>query len=289
MTNTPDFFIIGAMKAATSTLYTQLKQQEGIFFCEPKEPNFFSDDQQFNLGLDWYHNLFKHAQTTDLIGDASTHYSKLPTYPNTVARLKDHIASPKFIYIMRHPVDRLISHYIHEWSQKVISCNLNQAIELHPELISYSCYAQQLQPYITEFGTKAILPVFFENLRTNSQTELERICNFIGYQHQPTWYTEMASQNVSQARIRKFPLYNLLIESKLATQLRQNLVPVTVRNFVKNQLTMQTRPELTPENLLHLTQHFDTDLQLLGRQLGIELNCENFNTLAMEGNLQWQL
>ena len=82
----------------------------------PKEPNFFSDDEIFARGLPWYENLFDAAASDDLKGEASTHYTKLPTYPNAAARL--HAAHPdaKLIYLTRDPVERLVSHHIHEWT-----------------------------------------------------------------------------------------------------------------------------------------------------------------------------
>ena len=87
----PSFVIIGAMKSATSTLYEQLRRQPGIFMPALKEPNFFSDPAQQSKGLDWYRGLFADAGPGDIIGEASTHYAKLPTYPGTVARMQERL------------------------------------------------------------------------------------------------------------------------------------------------------------------------------------------------------
>lgn len=116
MATKPDFIIIGAMKCATSSLHTQLAQQPGIFMTTPKEPNFFSDDGQFALGLSWYKNLFSDAQSGDICGESSTHYSKLPDYPQCIQRMSFYLPTVKLIYVMRHPIDRLVSHYIHQLS-----------------------------------------------------------------------------------------------------------------------------------------------------------------------------
>ena len=83
----PDFLIIGAMKSGTSTLQAQLAVQPGLFMTTPKEPNFFSDDDIYAKGIDWYRSLFDAAAAGDLKGEASTHYTKLPDYPDTVTRL----------------------------------------------------------------------------------------------------------------------------------------------------------------------------------------------------------
>ena len=84
----PHFLIIGAMKAATSTLYDQLRHQPGIFLPELKEPNFFSDDAHYARGIDWYTGLFAEAGPSDLIGDASTHYTWSDSYRRFPNRLK---------------------------------------------------------------------------------------------------------------------------------------------------------------------------------------------------------
>ena len=128
LSSLPDFVIVGAMKSATSSLQEQLAAQPGIFMCTPKEPNFFSDADQYAKGISWYSGLFAEAPEESLMGEASTHYTKLPTYPGVVQRLKEHLPNARFVYVMRHPVDRLISHYIHEWSTGVYRCSLEEAI-----------------------------------------------------------------------------------------------------------------------------------------------------------------
>ena len=100
MSKLPDFLIIGAMKCATSTLHEQLALQKGIFMTDLKEPNFFSDDDQYNQGMDYYLAHFREASTVDLAGESSTHYTKLPTYPQTIERIKQHLPHAKFIYIV---------------------------------------------------------------------------------------------------------------------------------------------------------------------------------------------
>ncbi|MDO5706469.1 MAG: sulfotransferase domain-containing protein, partial [Paracoccus sp. (in: a-proteobacteria)] len=112
----PDFLIIGAMKCGTSTLAAQLGAQTGIFVTTPKEPNFFSDDAEWARGIDWYRALFDGAAPGDLKGEASTHYTKLPNHPHTLERLRPHVPAPRLIYLIRNPLDRLVSHYIHEWT-----------------------------------------------------------------------------------------------------------------------------------------------------------------------------
>jgi hypothetical protein len=276
ITPTPDFIIIGAMKCATSTLHDQLGHHAEFFMTTPKEPCFFSDDEIYRRGIEWYHSLYQDAQSGQIKGESSTHYSKLPNYPSTVKRLKEHCPHVKIIYLMRHPVDRLISHYIHEWTQKIITCDIDQAIIIHPELVQYSCYNMQIEPYLDAFGSEVVKPVFVEKLRLKPQEQLADIFNFLEARSDPVWNPEI-KKNVSAQRMRKNRLRDAIIHNRLLTLLRRALVPKYVRNQIARWWTMEKRPQLSIESLKSVESVFDPDLKLLGRKLGINLNCQTFN------------
>lgn len=284
----PQFVIIGAMKSATTALYDQLLQQPGIFLPELKEPNFFSDDKQYSRGLDWYRSLFAAARPSDLIGEASTHYTKLPTYPQTVARLHASLGRPQLVYVMRHPIDRLISQYVHHWSEGEINCGIDEAVTRYPALIAYSRYTQQLAPFIETFGKDSILPVFFDRLKAAPQQELERVCAFIGYKGPVCWKKDLSPSNVSAERFRKFPLYSLLIQHPIAASLRRSLVPKRLREKVRQSLSMTDRPVLSAATQQNLQRAFDSDLAVLGDWLGVKLDCESFSAVTSATSLDWR-
>ncbi len=283
----PDFLIIGAMKSATTTLHGQLARQPGIFFCIPKEPNFFSDETEYARGMGWYTGLFADAPHDSLLGEASTHYTKLPTHPHSVARIRQHLPDAKLVYVMRQPIDRLVSHFIHEWSMGVYHCGIREAIDRHPELVDYGRYALQLEPYFEAFGRNRILPVFFDRLLAAPQSELERIGHFIGYPGPLQWQQNLKAENVSSERIRRFPGYRLLIESTPATWLRRNLVPQGLRDAIKSRLRMKQRPQLDEVTRAELVQRFNPDLAQLGQWLGTSLDCDNFSAVTAGQPLEW--
>ncbi|MDY7020706.1 MAG: sulfotransferase domain-containing protein [Cyanobacteriota bacterium] len=287
MSKSPDFIIIGGMKCATSTLHEQLALQPGIFMSEPKEPNFFSNDEEYARGMDWYLSLFEEASDNELCGESSTHYSKLPTYPQTIQRLQQHCPNAKFIYVMRHPINRLVSQYIHEWSMKVLSTDINSAVNQYPELIDYSCYAMQLKPYFETFGSDRVLPVFFERMLKYPQLEIERVCQFIGYSGQPEWSFELGARNASQERTRTSGWRDFLTETPGLRELRRIFVPKSFRTWVRSLWTMKEKPKLTPENINRLQRIFDEDLAELGSWLDIDLNCENYTSVVTETERNW--
>lgn len=274
----PDFMIMGAMKSATTFLHQQLAYQTGIFIPD-REVNFFSDDHVFSKGIEYYSELFSAAEDGAIIGERSTHYTKLPTYPETVERMQATINRPKFIYILRDPLDRLVSQYIHQWSEREISCGLDEAVHRHPELVHYSCYSYQLAPYFERFGDEAVLPVFHERLAAYPDDELRRVCRFIGYGAEPS-LSPAPPANESRQRIRKFPLYRVLVDSRLATEVRRGLVPKAWRRRLAQRLTMGERPVLGSSTRQMLEQRFDEDLAGLEGWLGLRLTCDNFQDMA---------
>lgn len=255
----PHFLIIGAMKCGTSTLAAQLACQDGVFMTTPKEPNFFSDDDVFARGLPWYSALFDTAGRNDLRGEASTHYTKLPTYPQTVPRMMDVLEAPRFVYMVRNPVQRAVSHFIHEWTERRMAGTLDDATRTYPELIEYGLYAKQIDPFIKAWGLDAICLTSMERIKTDPQGELERIARHIGLQTTPRWQTDLEAQNVSAQRLRKFPFHGLLMKNPVSRTLRRTLVPQRLRTRIAQSRQMTERPTLSAAREAELQALFAPD------------------------------
>ncbi len=285
----PDFVIIGAMKCATSTLHDQLARVHGVSMSEPKEPNFFSDELNWAKELDWYSSLFESMPEGDLKGESSTHYTKLPTYPLCVSRMREHIPHTKLIYVMRDPVERIVSQYIHEWSQRVISddCPIDDAIEQYPMLIDYSRYAMQLRPYLEHWGPGRILPVFFERLMSDPQPEFERVGRFLGLESGMQWVSDEA-QNVSSQRQRRGPVLNAVLGNRVLQILRRTLMPESVRAKFRSRWTMKQRPVLSEQSIALLHERLDPDMKELGTWLGRDLDCARYReVITREASPEW--
>jgi hypothetical protein len=249
----PDFLIVGAMKCGTSTLAAQLGAQPGIFMTTPKEPNFFSDDAVHAKGLPWYEHLFEGAKPGDLKGEASTHYTKLPTHPGTLPRLKAALeargaAPPRILYLIRDPVERAVSHYIHEWTMGVMAGDIAEAFERHPELVAYSRYGFQIAPWTRAFGPEGVLVLGLEALQAAPEETLGTAAGFLGYGGTARWQEDQARANASAERIRQFPLHGLLFDNPVAAALRRALVPQALRDRIKRSRQMRARPVL-PDGL----------------------------------------
>lgn len=261
----PDFVIVGAMKCGTSTLAAQLGAQPGLFMTEPKEPNFFSDDAVYGKGLDWYESLFAGAAPDDLKGEASTHYTKRPTHPDTLPRMAGVLEAPKIVYLIRDPVARAVSHYIHEWTMGVMSGEIDAAFDRHEELVAYGCYAMQIAPYIEAFGRDNVLVLSLEAMKGAPQQTLERACAFLGYGGTPHWRDDLAQMNASAERIRRFPLHRLVFDNPVATRLRRALIPQGLRDRIRKSRQMQDRPEMSDATRQRLIARFAEDYEALQR------------------------
>lgn len=286
MTRHPDFIIIGAMKCATSTLSAQLAAQSGIFVGN-REINFFSDDERYSRGMSWYEGQFQDADQDDICGESSTHYTKLPTYPHAVERMARHLPNIRLIYVMRHPIDRLKSQYVHEWTQRIVDGSIERAIEQYGELTSYSLYSTQLEPFLETFGRERVLPVFFDRLLRSPQEELERICGFLGF-GQPVKWRSNTTRNVSSERMRENPVRDAIIELGPLVWLRRRFIPKSVRTRIRQLWTMKEHPELSERRERQLAELFDDDLARLGRWLGADLRCENFRERTASESLNWK-
>ncbi|MCC5821680.1 MAG: sulfotransferase domain-containing protein [Planctomycetes bacterium] len=277
------------MKCATSTLHDQLSRQPGVFMSEPKEPNFFSDEDVWARGLGWYKGLFDSAPDAAVCGESSTHYTKLPTFPMAAVRLHAHLPHARLIYVMRDPIDRLVSHYIHAWSCRELDRPLNEAVHEHDELIAYSCYGMQLQPWLDLFGPQRVLPVFFERLTRRPQEEFERIARFIGCAGPVCWAEDAEPRNVSAKRLRCHPMLETVLDIGVLRSLRRGLLPEGVRDRIKSRWRMEARPELSGEARSHCIERLDPEMRRLGGMLGLSLTCERFREAVLEphGPPEW--
>lgn len=276
----PNFFIIGAMKAATSSLHDQLAAIDGVFMSDPKELYFFSDDPVYALGVDWYAEHFRNAGPTDIIGESTTHYAKLPTYPETIERLASAVDHPLFVYVMRHPIDRLLSQYNHMWLQREVDVSFDDAIDgAVPELVDYSRYSYQLEPYFERFGASSVLPVFVDRLRSEPSTELNRVASFIGVEPQVMWNDNIGANNVSAERLQTSSVRDGLKKVPGYDRLR-GLVPEATIERVRDRWRPTERPTLSPTQEAAVTEVLDADLQQLGSWLGTDLTVATFTDVT---------
>jgi len=172
-----NFLVIGAAKSATTSLCNGLSLHPEICFSNPKEPQFFSNSN-WRLNIENYHSLFK--TNAKLYGEGSTNYTKQPLFNNNIhTDIYEYNPDMKFIYIIRNPIDRIISHYIHAFNRGYETSNINTAISNNNHFLNLSKYYFQIHPYIEVFGRKNIKLLFFEDFSNEPQKVLNDVFSFL--------------------------------------------------------------------------------------------------------------
>lgn len=161
----PHFIIIGAAKSGTTSLINWLAEQPEVWSPHLKEPDFFSHDRIWRRGPDWYGGIFAGAEPGLLCGEASTSYSELQYSARAAERMAATIPNVKLIYILRHPIERLRSHYRHEIQRGRERRPLAEAIaDPTNEYVGSSLYLSRLEPYTRVFERDQICVARFEDV-----------------------------------------------------------------------------------------------------------------------------
>ena len=193
----PNFVIIGAMKAGTTSLYEYINQHPQVLPCAQKEVHFFV--HHYEKGLDWYRSHFPPIanDVNYLTGEASPGY-----LCNTVQqKVKDTFPNVKLIAILRNPVERAISHYYHNVKHGIEKRSFEAAMTAETEAISSlsdinlvketknwskqqgylftGLYVYFLQKWMATFDRKQLLVVQSEHLYQRSPETMKDVFDFL--------------------------------------------------------------------------------------------------------------
>jgi len=189
----PNFLIIGAMKSGTTALYYYLEQHPEIYMSPVKEPNFFSSQEQENAAdtvtnIGPYQNLFRGASGKKAIGEASHSYLY---EPGAAAEIRRYIPGAKLIAILRNPVDRAYSHFLHmvrtgaEPLDDFAQALQEEAVGIHKErtfqdYIGRGLYYDQLERYFGTFPREQIRVYLYEDLSAAPIATVQDAFRFLG-------------------------------------------------------------------------------------------------------------
>ena len=289
----PNFIIIGAMKAATTSLYTYIKQHPDIFMTKVKEPMFFNNFQKENnyniLGskskkpttLEEYLAMFKDAKNEKAIGEASPAYIYNENAPHLI---KEHLPDVKIIAILRQPTDRAYSNFLH--TKRADRENVNsfeQAIKIEKERISDNWsplyhyiqkgfYSVQLKRYYNLFPKENIKVYLFEDVVKTPKETLKDIFKFLNVDENIEIDVSKKS-NVSGTPkgilgfiLKKMRYYNLMPKFAISDYLPTFIISLLFKSVYKDteKLDSVLRKELTDkyyrEEILKLEKLIDRDL-----------------------------
>jgi hypothetical protein len=288
----PSFYVIGASKAGTTTLYHYLQRHPDVYLTRPKEPEFFARDELYARGLASYARLFEGAEPGQSCGDASTIYTRHPQFPRAAERIARHTPDARLIYLMRSPVDRAYSHYVQEvktaqnlgrsWADRP---TFEAALAASSVYLDSSDYALQLQQYRRYFRSDQILPLLFEDLVDAPARVLTGVLDFLGLDAKISLLDEgtIAANRASDhfERHTRKTLTRALRASPLG-RLGRRLAPRSVRErlwdaLLRSPWAARVRrahvpPPMRPDTRAQLEACFAPRIDALEQVLGIPLD-----------------
>ena len=175
----PNLVIIGAMKSATTSLNHYLAAHPEIHMAGMKELDFFVAEQNWGKGLDWYRSWFRTDRK--IVGEASPNYTIFPFRRGVPERMHSVIPEAKLIYLVRDPIQRMISHYVHSLFMRREHRPIDEALtDTGSWYFHRSRYYQQLEQYAPYYDSSRILVLSSEELLSDRAGTLKRAFRFVG-------------------------------------------------------------------------------------------------------------
>lgn len=275
----PNFLIIGAMKAGTTSLFAYLKTHPEIYMPTNKEPNFFSDENVRTKGIKWYESLFNAGKDCKAIGEGSVNYSKYPHYKKVPERIHSFFPDMKLIYVLRSPIERIYSHYLHNIYAGIEEESLEKALIDRPLYIQTSLYHSQIEQYLKYFHKDNILIFLLDDMKSDSLKVVQTVFDFLDVfsSYVPPNIQEIKHQtklkkgkdNTFMQILRKMPFYH-----HLADFVPEN-IKATSSIILKSKLS-EPNP-LTDEVFNWLINQIKTDVDKLSAFLERDLSCWDLN------------
>ncbi len=283
----PDFFIVGAPKCGTTTLYHFLASHPEVSMSVPKELNFFSGkeilDQRLYYktflvkNLNEYKNHFKKIKNEKITGESSVSYLYYKEVPGKIHKL---IPEAKIIIMLRDPVQRAVSHYMMDrrlgyvnipFEDIVFKNNNSEKLELYyQQYIKLGMYYNPVKRYMDVFGEDQVWIGFTDDLNNNPETVLGDLIDFLGV-------SRNNSKNISEKRnVNKIPKLDLIANLYKSGKLRKTLnliLPDKIKKNIKKILFKSSVKQVVDKDLeMHLRKLYSEDIlklrKLVNKDLG---------------------
>jgi len=288
MEKLPNFFIVGAPKAGTTTLYEYLNKIPGIYMSPVKEPKYFSSRISKKIFLlkpitnkNEYLKLFENVKNEKIIGEASPGYLADPDAPKLIYKVSP---NAKILISLRDPIERLFSNYLMQLRNGRLKLSFHDEIQrsfkkkndTEPFLmLEFSLYSENVKRYLDIFGSKQVKIIIFEQWIKDSRHTLEEILNFLDLNYQIHEF-EKEDQNpyvVPRGRLGKHILASPLIR-KIS---QKTILPSKRMSLRKLIVKKQPKPTIDVNDKNTLMKFYNDDVKKLEKILGKKLPWKNFD------------
>ena len=293
----PDFLIVGAAKSGTTALYHYLGQHPEVFLSPIKETNFFAQKGKkldFNGPKDNlithkktitetvdYYNQFTNVTNEKAIGEICPSYLY---YKDAPKNIKEHIPEVKIIAILREPVSRAFSAWVHLTRDGREYLSFSDAIVDEPRRINDNWseiwhyieegkYYDQLKRYYDSFPKENIKVIIYEDFKNNPSRVYTEICDFIGVKNSfvPDMNTKHNTGSLSNNRF----LTRLFMKPNFIKTLFKIIMPSFLKKKIEQRLfrsNLISTPTISKENEQRLKLLFDKDLRRLEELIDTKIN-----------------
>lgn len=221
------FFIIGAMKAGTTSLYNHLAGHPELYASPKKEPRVFRDAGNLEAQKAAFLALFQDRRDERWCFEGSTAYTKFPAVTGVPERLRAIVPDARFVYLVRDPVARIWSQYLHNLAHgresRPFACAIKDA-----QYLDVSRYHRQLTEFLAVFPRERILVETFEEMVKQPLATVRAVCDFLEVDSSYTPATTTRAYNASAEKFQAPSPLRLLRSLSL-----EQTVPWRVRHWLK--------------------------------------------------------
>ena len=168
------------MKCATTSLHYYLSLHPELYMTPEKELHFFVEERNWHKGLAWYEDHFR--KRAAVRGESSTTYTRFPHVRGVPARMRAVVPDARLIYIVRDPIERVVSHYVHEYAAGREHRTLEAALEnltANP-YVDLSRYYMQITQFLEHYPQPRFLVITAESLSRRPLETMQRVYGFLG-------------------------------------------------------------------------------------------------------------
>jgi len=270
----PNLIIIGAVKCGTTSMHYYLGLHPQISMSREKEPNFFIRELNWDKGIEWYKSNF--TGKARIHGESSARYTNYPFSRGVPERMYSVVPEAKLIYILRDPIERIISDYIQKYSDGLENRRIEDVLKdlnMTNRYLSRSMYYLQLSQYLEYFPNSSILIITSEEMYHQRRLTLEKIFRFLNIDE--TFYSEqflkIKHRSTEKRRKDRIGLFlKWLSETDIAktfsADLRRNIGRILYLPFS----TRIERPVLNNELKEKLVEYLKDDTNRLREYTGLD-------------------
>ena len=291
----PNFLVIGAPKCGTTSLHHYLSQHPEVYVPQRKELHYFSYAymQRFAAGpgdayvlaplcatRQAYEKHYERVGRQRAVGDISPSYLY---YAEVSERIKAELGKPKIVVVLRDPIDKAFSQYMHLVRDNRERLTFYDALMAEEQRIregwaalwryaESSLYADKLKHYLDVFGIDHVKILLFEDLTRDPQLVMRELFDFLCVDQHFCPDTSKIHNKSGQPRSKK--LATFLAQPNVVTTVAKSLVPESIRTPIRVallSLNTGAKGQIDNKSRAYLREFFAADVSQIETILGKKL------------------